>query len=72
MVATERIVTLGESLESLTDRGPKRDNYIAWGIFQVCIFIIFLTCITEGGGNDKYGFFFRRIRIFVSRAFSLI
>jgi len=43
MVATERIVTLGESLESLTDRGPKRDNYIAWGIFQVTRGISFLN-----------------------------
>jgi len=43
MVATERVCTLGEYLESLTDRGPKRDNYIAWGLFQVTRGISFLN-----------------------------
>jgi len=43
MVATERVQTLGEALENFTDRGPKRDNYIAWGIFQVTRGISFLN-----------------------------
>eukprot|EP00088_Acartia_fossae_P011296 TRINITY_DN1570_c0_g1_i1.p1 TRINITY_DN1570_c0_g1~~TRINITY_DN1570_c0_g1_i1.p1 ORF type:complete len:717 (-),score=150.80 TRINITY_DN1570_c0_g1_i1:1168-3318(-) len=43
MVATERVQTLGEALENLTDRGPKRDNYIAWGIFQVTRGVSFLN-----------------------------
>ncbi|XP_023343193.1 N-terminal kinase-like protein isoform X2 [Eurytemora carolleeae] len=35
LLATEPVVPLIESLESLEDRGPKRNFYIAWGLFQV-------------------------------------
>ena len=35
LLATEPVEPLQEHLEQLLDRGPKRDNYIAWGIFQV-------------------------------------
>ena len=35
MLATEPVEPLELHLENLVDRGPKRDNYIAWGIFQV-------------------------------------
>ena len=38
MVATERVQPLDEAMESLGDHGPKRNNYIAWGIFQVVFF----------------------------------
>ena len=37
LLATEPVEPLQEHLEQLVDRGPKRDNYIAWGIFQVSI-----------------------------------
>ena len=35
LLATEPVSPLQEHLEQLVDRGPKRDNYLAWGIFQV-------------------------------------
>ena len=35
LLATEPVAPLQEHLEQLVDRGPKRDNYLAWGIFQV-------------------------------------
>ena len=35
LLATEPVAPLQEHLEQLLDRGPKRDNYLAWGIFQV-------------------------------------
>ena len=35
LLATEPAAPLQEHLELLVDRGPKRDNYLAWGIFQV-------------------------------------
>ena len=35
LLATEPVTPLAEHLEQLVDRGPKRDNYLAWGIFQV-------------------------------------
>ena len=35
LLATEPAAPLQEHLEQLVDRGPKRDNYLAWGIFQV-------------------------------------
>ena len=37
LLATEPVEPLQEHLEQLVDRGPKRDNYLAWGIFQVII-----------------------------------
>jgi len=43
LLATEPVTPLGEHLEQLVDRGPKRDNYLAWGIFQVCRALSFLN-----------------------------
>ena len=43
LLATEPVSPLQEHLEQLVDRGPKRDNYIAWGIFQVCRALAFLN-----------------------------
>ena len=43
LLATEPVEPLQEHLEQLLDRGPKRDNYLAWGIFQV-IFYAALKC----------------------------
>ena len=40
LLATEPVSPLQEHLEQLVDRGPKRDNYLAWGIFQVTIAIV--------------------------------
>ena len=40
LLATEPVSPLAEHLEQLVDRGPKRDNYLAWGIFQVGIHVI--------------------------------
>ena len=37
LLATEPVEPLQEHLEQLLDRGPKRENYLAWGIFQVGI-----------------------------------
>jgi len=42
LLATEQVVTLGECLDSLEDRGPKRDYYIAWGLYQVTRGLSFL------------------------------
>jgi len=43
LLATEPVSPLAEHLEQLVDRGPKRDNYLAWGIFQVCRALSFLN-----------------------------
>ena len=43
LLATEPVSPLQEHLEQLVDRGPRRDNYIAWGIFQVCRALAFLN-----------------------------
>eukprot|EP00090_Calanus_glacialis_P001999 TRINITY_DN11500_c0_g1_i1.p1 TRINITY_DN11500_c0_g1~~TRINITY_DN11500_c0_g1_i1.p1 ORF type:complete len:779 (-),score=257.03 TRINITY_DN11500_c0_g1_i1:196-2532(-) len=43
LLATEPVSPLAEHLELLVDRGPKRDNYLAWGIFQVCRALSFLN-----------------------------
>jgi len=43
LLATELVTPLAEHLEQLVDRGPKRDNYLAWGIFQVCRALSFLN-----------------------------
>jgi len=43
LLATEPVTPLAEHLEQLLDRGPKRDNYLAWGIFQVCRALSFLN-----------------------------
>ena len=40
LLATEPVEPLQEHLEQLLDRGPKRDNYLAWGIFQVMIHLL--------------------------------
>ena len=34
LLATEPVSPLAEHLEQLLDRGPRRENYLAWGIFQ--------------------------------------
>ena len=39
LLATEPVTPLAEHLEQLLDRGPKRDNYLAWGIFQALLTI---------------------------------
>ena len=36
LLATEPVLPLAEHLGVLMDRGPKREYYLAWGIFQVC------------------------------------
>ena len=41
LLATEPVEPLQEHLEQLLDRGPKRENYLAWGIFQVPIVFSF-------------------------------
>ena len=46
LLATEPVEPLQEHLEQLLDRGPKRDNYLAWGIFQV-IFYSALKCCNK-------------------------
>jgi len=43
LLATEPVEPLQEHLEQLLDRGPKRENYLAWGIFQVCRALAFLN-----------------------------
>jgi len=43
LLATEPVSPLAEHLELLVDRGPRRDNYLAWGIFQVCRALAFLN-----------------------------
>ena len=43
LLATEPVAPLQEHLEQLVDRGPKRENYLAWGVFQVCRALAFLN-----------------------------
>lgn len=43
LLATEPVLPLAEHLDVLEDRGPKRDYYLAWGIFQVCRALAFLS-----------------------------
>jgi len=43
LLATEQVVPLGDCLDNLEDRGPKRDFYLAWGLFQVTRGVGFLT-----------------------------
>ena len=35
LLATEPVSPLSEHLGEILDRGPKREYYLAWGIFQV-------------------------------------
>ena len=35
LLATEPVAPLQEHLEQLLDRGPKSENYLAWGISNI-------------------------------------
>jgi len=37
LLATEPVSPLSEHLGEILDRGPKREYYLAWGIFQVTV-----------------------------------
>ena len=37
LLATEPVSPLSEHLGEILDRGPKREYYLAWGIFQVMV-----------------------------------
>jgi len=43
LLATEPVSPLSEHLGEILDRGPKREYYLAWGIFQVCRALAFLN-----------------------------
>ena len=43
LLATELVTPLSEHLGEIVDRGPKREYYLAWGIFQVCRALAFLN-----------------------------
>jgi len=63
LLATEPVLPLAEHLEHLTDRGPKRDYYIAWGIFQVCRALSFLNNDAKLKHNNIHA-----ASVFVNRA----
>jgi len=63
LLATEPVLPLAEHLEQLTDRGPKRDYYIAWGIFQVCRALSFLNNDAKLKHNNIHA-----ASVFVNRA----
>merc|ERR550517_1249252 len=43
LLATEPVSPLSEHLGEILDRGPKREYYLAWGIFQLCRALAFLN-----------------------------